>query len=154
MSFASSKDPTWDDNHPGTATMEVIVPSGFEHYRKWSNEPWKNRGEEYENYKQMLSTRIIEGVYKHCPHLKNQISYHELSTPLSTKNMAHYTFGELYGIDHNPSRFRQKWLKPKTPIKNLYLTGQDILTVGLAGALASGVLTSSVLIKKNLFKKI
>ena len=68
--------------------------------------------------------------------------------------MAHYEFGELYGADHTPDRFRQKWLKPKTPIKGLFLTGQDITTVGLPSALASGVLTCSVLLKKNLFKTI
>ena len=154
MSFASSKDPDWDKNHPGKATMEVIVPSGFEHYEKWAEEPWKKRGEEYEKYKENLSKRIIENVYKHCPHLKDKISYYELSTPLSTRNLANYDMGELYGIDHDPKRFRQKWLKPKTPIKNLYLTGQDILTVGLAGALASGVLTTSVMLRKNIFKDI
>ena len=45
-------------------------------------------------------------------------------------------------------------LKPKTPIKNLFLTGQDITTVGLPSALASGVLTSSTILRKNLFKTI
>ena len=28
--------------------------------------------------------------------LKNKISYYELSTPLSTRDMAHYNYGELY----------------------------------------------------------
>ena len=154
MSFASSKDPAWDEHHPGTATMEVIVPSGFEHYQKWEKEPWKKRGNEYEVYKESISQRMIEGVYTNCPHLRDKIAFYELSTPLSTKAMANYTFGELYGIDHNPERFRNKWLKAKTPIKNLYLTGQDILTVGLAGALAAGVLTCSTLLKKNMFNKI
>lgn len=154
MSFASSKDPNWDQNHPNTATMEVIVPSGFDHYEKWKEQPWRKRGEEYEEYKENLSKRMIASIYKHCPHLKDKISYYELSTPLSTKSLANYEFGELYGIDHDPGRFKQKWLKPKTPIKNLYLSGQDILTVGLAGALGSGVLTTSVLMGKNIFKKI
>ena len=154
MSFASAKDPLWNENHSGTATMEVIVPSLFDHYSKWAEKPWKNRGEEYEQYKEKLSKRIIEAVYKHCPHLKDKISFYELSTPLSTREMAHYNFGELYGIEHDSNRFKQKWLKPKTPIKNLYLTGQDILTAGLAGALSSSVLTTSVLLKKNIFKRI
>ena len=154
MSFASSKDPDWDQNHPDTATMEVIVPSGFDHYEKWKEQPWRKRGHDYESYKENLSKRMIDSVYKHCPHLKDKISYYELSTPLSTKELANYEFGELYGIDHDPERFKQKWLKPKTPIKNLYLSGQDILTVGLAGALGSGVLTTSVLMGKNMFKKI
>ena len=68
--------------------------------------------------------------------------------------MANYNAGELYGIDHTPSRFRQKWLKPKTEIEGLYLTGQDILTAGVAGALSAGALTASVILKKNLFKNI
>ena len=154
MSFASAKDPNWDLYHPNTATMEVIVPSGFEHYEKWKDMPWRKRGQEYEEYKEELCQRMIKSVYKHCPHLKDKISYYELSTPLSTKTLANYNYGELYGIDHDPKRFNQKWLKPKTPIKNLYLSGQDILTVGLAGALASGVLTTSVLLKRNMFKTI
>ncbi len=154
MSFASSKDPDWEKHHPGKATMEVIVPSGFEHYEKWAQQPWRKRGDDYEDYKEKLCQRMIAEVYRQCPHLKDKISFYELSTPLSTKTLANYEFGELYGIDHDPKRFRQKWLKPKTPIKNLYLTGQDILTVGLSGALGAGVLTSSVILGKNIFKTI
>ena len=59
MSFASSKDPDWDKNHPNKATMEVIVPSAFMHYEKWAELPWKKRGESYEAYKEDLSKRII-----------------------------------------------------------------------------------------------
>lgn len=42
----------------------------------------------------------------------------------------------------------------RTPIKNFYLTGQDIVTAGVAGALFSGVLTASVITKKNVVKKV
>ena len=34
-------------------------------------------------------------------------------------------------------------LRPKTPIKNYYLTGQDIVTVGIGGALMSGLVTAA-----------
>ncbi len=152
LSFASSKDPNWDQNYPGTATLEAIVPTSFDHYKKWNDKPWKKRGDEYLDYKEKFSQRIIDIIYKQCPNLKDKISFYELSSPLSTRDMAHYEFGELYGANHTPSRFRQKWLKPKTPIKNLYLTGQDITTVGLPSALMSGMLTSSTLLNKNLFK--
>ena len=30
ISFASSKDPSWDSLHPGTATLEAIVPTKFD----------------------------------------------------------------------------------------------------------------------------
>ena len=154
ISFASSKDPNWDNEHPGTATIEAIVPTSFAKFKTWEKEPWKGRGDDYEKYKEKFSQRIISKIYEHCNHLKDIISYYELSSPLSTRDMAHYEFGELYGVDHTPSRFRQKWLKPQTPIKNLYMTGQDITTVGLPSALMSGVLTCSTLLNKNLFKTI
>jgi all-trans-retinol 13,14-reductase len=34
------------------------------------------------------------------------------------------------------------------------MTGQDIVTVGIGGALFSGVLTASAILKKNLVKQI
>ena len=39
----------------------------------------------YEDYKSQFTERIISQVYKHNPHLKDKISYAELSTPLSTR---------------------------------------------------------------------
>ena len=65
-----------------------------------------------------------------------------------------YEKGEIYGLDHTPKRFRQRFLQPRTPIKNFYLTGQDIVTAGVAGALFSGILTSSVITGRNVLKKI
>jgi all-trans-retinol 13,14-reductase len=93
-------------------------------------------------------------VYKHVPQAKEAMAYSELSTPLSVKSLANYPKGELYGIDHTPDRFHQKWLKPKSEIKNLYLTGQDVLTVGVTSALFSGLVTASAITKKNLMKEL
>jgi all-trans-retinol 13,14-reductase len=62
--------------------------------------------------------------------------------------------GEIYGLDHPPARFAKEYLKPVTPIKNLFLTGQDIVTVGIGGALMSGVLTASAITKSNLINEI
>ena len=81
--------------------------------------------------------------------MKGKIDHCELSTPLSTVHFVNYRKGEIYGLDHTPQRFAQKFLRPQTPIKNLFLTGQDISTCGIAGALMSGVLTASVILKKN-----
>ena len=49
---------------------------------------------------------------------------------------------ELYGLVHNPERFEQEWLKPKTDIPGLYLTGQDILTCGVVGAMIGGLVST------------
>ena len=94
----------------------------------------------------------MEIIYQHVPSIKGKVDYYELSTPLSTRDMANYSTGELYGIDHTPSRFQLQWLRPHTPIKKLFLTGQDILTVGVTSSLMSGLLTCSAVLKRNLVK--
>ena len=116
MSFASSKDPEWDKNHPNKA-MEV-VPSAFMHYESGQSF-LEERGKSYESYKEDLSKRIIKEVYKHCPHLKDQISYYELSTPLTTRNLANYELGELYGIEHDSKDLDKNGLNPK-PLLKIY----------------------------------
>jgi len=48
----------------------------------------------------------------------------------------------------------KKWLKPKSEIKNLFLTGQDIMTAGNVSGLMSRLITASAITKKNLIKQL
>ena len=154
ISFPSSKDPAWEKNHGNTSTIEAITMDRFEWYDKWSQTYWKKRPEDYRDYKENLKNRILEIVYKHVPQIKNKIDFVEISTPLTNRDLANYPKGELYGLDHVPERFQAHWLRPQTEIKNFYLTGQDITSAGLTGALFSGVLTASSIYKKNILKLI
>ncbi|MDP7040428.1 MAG: NAD(P)/FAD-dependent oxidoreductase [Myxococcota bacterium] len=154
VSFPSAKDPAWDKEHPNSATMEVITMAQFDWYDKWASGYWKKHGDEYEAHKEKLSQRLLEKVFEHVPQAKAHLDYYELSTPLTVRDLANYPQGELYGLEHDPSRFQQRWLKPRSDIKNLFLTGQDILTVGVTSALFSGLVTASAITKKDLRKEL
>ncbi|HMW58417.1 MAG TPA: NAD(P)/FAD-dependent oxidoreductase [Leptospiraceae bacterium] len=143
ISFPSAKDPLWKTNHPGRSTIDVIAPMPYAWFEKWKGTEWNKRGDEYENYKESISKKLLEKIYKYVPQAEGKISYYELSTPLSTEHFGNYSRGELYGIDHNVGRFEQNWMKPQTQIENLYVTGQDILFCGVASALSSGVMTAA-----------
>jgi hypothetical protein len=73
-----------------------------------------------------------------------------LSTPLSTRHFMNYQDGEIYGVSAVPERFHLRCLTPRTAIRNLYLTGQDVCMLGVAGALMGGVLTASAVLGRNL----
>jgi len=150
VSFPSAKDKAWNENHSGYATMEAITFSSWDWYSKWQEYPWKKRGQEYEQAKQKLSNRILDIVTKQVPNIQTSIDYKELSTPLTIRDLANYQKGEMYGIDHDSNRFRQRWLRPQSEIKNLFFTGQDIMTAGVSSALFSGMLTASTILKENL----
>ena len=142
ISFPSSKDPEWDARFPGKSTIEMVVPVPYEWFKQWEGSRWQKRGKDYTKFKQELLDSLLDRLYRIHPQLVGKIHFAELSTPLSTEYFSHYRNGEIYGINHTPRRFQQKWLRPATPIANLYLTGQDIVTCGVGGALISGVLTT------------
>ncbi|MBQ4819586.1 NAD(P)/FAD-dependent oxidoreductase [Aquimarina sp. MMG016] len=154
VSFPSAKDPDWTNRYPGRSTIDIITLVPYEACANWEGTRWMKRGESYEEWKEKIAQRLMKELFKQLPHLEGQVDYYELSTPLSTKHFVNYEKGEIYGIDHTPDRFRQKFLQPRTPIKGLYLTGQDIVTAGVGGALFAGVVTASAATGTNFGRKI
>ncbi|MCB0033015.1 MAG: NAD(P)/FAD-dependent oxidoreductase, partial [Anaerolineales bacterium] len=139
ISFPSAKDPHWEERYPGRATVDIITLAPYDWFEKWEGTSWKRRGADYEAFKEGLKERLLEVLYRYEPQLRGKVDHAELSTPLSTKDFVNYQHGEIYGINHDPGRFGQTFLRPQTPLKNFYLTGQDIVTAGIGGALMSGV---------------
>jgi len=154
ISFPAAKDPDWTARHPGRSTIEIITLVPYEAFAPWNGSRWMKRGDNYLAFKEKITQRLLRVLFREFPHLEGKIEHAELSTPLSTKHFANYAHGEIYGLDHSPQRFRQRFLRPRTPLKGLYLTGQDIVTAGIGGALFSGLLTASAVTGKNMLKRV
>ncbi len=146
ISFPSAKDPDWINHYPDKSTVEVISLGPYAWFEQWRETTWNQRGDDYDSFKTQLSDRLLEALFEQMPQLRDALDYFELSTPLSTEWFNFYDQGEIYGLDHDPERFRQRWLHPVTPVKNLYLTGQDVVTAGVGGALMGGVLTTGAML--------
>jgi all-trans-retinol 13,14-reductase len=146
ISFPSAKDPDYLNRHPGTATIEIVAPAPYQWFEKWSDKTWGKRGDDYDAFKKGLGERLMEHLYERLPELRGKVDYYEVSTPLSTNWFGGYQEGELYGLAHTPERMQQEWLRPETSIPGLWLTGQDILTCGVTGAMMAGVLTTTSIV--------
>ena len=151
ISFPSAKDPSFKLQHPGHATIDLITFLPYELFKSWEGTHWKHRDEDYEKLKSRVTERMLELLYQHVPSVKGKIKHSELSTPLTTQHFMNYQRGEAYGLAHTPQRYKNRFLRPRTPIKNLFLTGQDIATCGVSGALIGGVIASSSILNKNMF---
>ncbi len=149
ISFPSAKDPQWDQHYPGKSTVEVITLGRHEWFAKWADQTWNQRGADYEALKQRFTERLLEALYTQMPQLRDKLDYCELSTPLSTQWFQMNDRGEIYGLDHDLRRFEQRWLHPVTPVKGLYLTGQDVVTAGVGGALLGGVMTTAAMLGRQ-----
>ena len=146
ISFPSAKDPDYLNRHPGTATIEIVAPAPYKWFEQWQGSTWGKRGDDYDALKDELGERLMNHMYDKLPQLKGKVDYYEVSTPMTTDWFAGYQQGELYGLNHTAERLQQEWLGPRTRIPGLWLTGQDVLTCGVTGAMMAGMLTTMAMI--------
>ena len=154
LSFPSAKDPDFARRHPGRSTIEAITLGPYAPFARWEDTKWKKRGADYDELKERLSERLLAKVYEYAPATRGRVEIAELSTPLSTRNFAAHESGAIYGLAHSPKRFEARWLKPRTPISGLYLTGSDVVTAGVMGALMGGMTCSSAVLKGNVLSQV
>ena len=154
LSFPSAKDPDFKRRYPGRSTIEAITLGSYDSFRRWENTSWKKRGAEYDELKASLSERLLDTIYKHAPATRGQVEVAELSTPLSTRNFAAHPEGAIYGLSHDAHRYAQRWLRPQTPIKGLYLSGADVVSAGVVGAMMGGFICTSAVLKGNVLGQV
>ena len=141
LSFPSLKDPRATSH-----TAEIVAPFSYRALEAFREEPWRRRGTDYQSAKGLITQALLDLVEKHHPGFRDLVAYAELATPLSFEYFTAAPSGTIYGYPATPDRFRKTWLRPKTPIRNLYLTGTDAAVLGVMGALMGGVATASTLL--------
>jgi all-trans-retinol 13,14-reductase len=154
LSFPSAKDPGFQQRYPGKSTVEAIVMLPYAAFADWGETRWKRRGEDYDALKQRLSARLLAELERQAPSIVGNIACAELSTPVTTRHFMNYGSGEIYGIAATPERFAARALGARTPIHGLYLTGQDVASLGVVGALFGGVISASAALGKNLMSAV
>lgn len=146
--------PSLKDNHGQKHTAEFFSLVDFDQFQAWQSEKWKKRGKDYDSLKYDLTKSMLSLIDTKYPGFSDLVDYAELSTPLTVKHFMNHPQGIIYGLPGTPYKFQQKWLKAKSPVPNLYLTGVDILCVGIVPALLSGAATAGALIGPFGFLKV
>lgn len=146
ISFPSAKDPAWSERYPGKSTVEIVTVTKPAWFDAWRGTTWQQRGADYEAKKQVIAQRLLDILFTRMPQLREALAFHELSTPLSTRFYQRNEQGEIYGLNHNVERFDHPALHPKSPIRNLYFTGADVVTAGVGGAVMGGLMTTAVML--------
>jgi all-trans-retinol 13,14-reductase len=154
ISFPSGKDPDFQNRYPGRATIDVITFARAASFDPWVDSGWSKRPAEYDALKRELTERLLRRLTACLPQVRGNITHAELSTPLTTRHFTGHARGEIYGLAHTGGRFRASWLRPATPVRNLFLTGADVLSCGVGGAAMGGALCASAILRRNLFAEV
>jgi phytoene dehydrogenase-like protein len=138
--------PSLKDTRAVSHTAEIIAPFSWRALEKFREEPWRRRGTAYESAKKSIAEALLILVEQHHPGFRDLVAFAELATPITFEHFTGAPSGTIYGYPATPDKFRKSWLAPKTPIRNLYLTGTDAALLGIMGALMGGVATASMLL--------
>ena len=153
VSFLSLKDPNHEAGERQKYTGEVVSFVNWDVFSKWEKSRHGDRPEEYKDFKQLIEEKMLSRFKHYFPKIAPLIVYHELSTPLSMTHYVGRQQGASYGLETTPRRFLSRGLDMKTPIKGLYLGGQDVLTPGITGAIMGGILAAAV-IDPRIFRRL
>ncbi len=142
-SFPSLKDPEHDPGPEQLHTGEVVTFVPYGAFERWRDTRWMKRGGDYDAFKDSVQDRMLAQFYRHMPALRDKVVHAELSTPVSTEWFTRSTTGAIYGLEHTPARFANRYLRPRTPVRNLFLSGSDVTMGGVMGAFMGGVFAAA-----------
>jgi all-trans-retinol 13,14-reductase len=121
-------------------------------YMKWSDvEPWENttvehRGDEYRDFKREKAEKLLDIIEQDFPGIRSKIKAYYTSTPLTYRDYTGTHKGSIYGLLKDYNDPLRTMLLPRTSIKNLLFTGQNINVHGVIGVTICSIMTCSELI--------
>ncbi|MGA4944398.1 phytoene desaturase family protein [Streptomyces cinereoruber] len=149
FSFSCAKDPTWAARYPGRSTGEILTYVHPELFAPFRGSGPRDRDPAYLALKADLTAELLEQLHRRLPRTRGRVAYHELGTPLTAEHFTRWPGGSLYGLAKDVAAFGDghrpglaDWLRPRTEIHGLYLSGQDCLAGGFLGAVTGGLLAA------------
>jgi phytoene dehydrogenase-like protein/ferredoxin-NADP reductase len=138
LSFPSAK--SGDDRFHTAEIITMLRPEVFD---AWRGTTGGDRGADYVALKERIAAGLLGLAEKAVPGFSALVRYAELSTPLTVEQFTSHPRGHFYGLAGRPERYRGDPIAARTPIDGLHLTGCDVASLGIVGALMGGVIAAS-----------
>jgi all-trans-retinol 13,14-reductase len=153
VTFPSLKIPASEAGSDVKHTAELVTFTDWGVFSPWEESRLGRRPAEYLELKSRISDRLLAQFARHFPALAPLVSCIELSTPLSSVAFTGAEHGGVYGLEASPRRFLCASLHARTPVAGLYLTGQDVGSTGITGAMMGGVMAAAA-VEPRLFARL
>jgi all-trans-retinol 13,14-reductase len=108
----------------GKNTLNIITLQGYNHWKKYEDDYFNGKKDEYMKEKNRIADILIKKVEDTLlPGLSSAIEIKEAATPLTNLRYTGNPRGAVYGFDQTMDNSGNTRFPHDTPIKNLYLSG-------------------------------
>ena len=121
---------------PGSASVrqvDLLTPMPWPLCQPWEDSRVGRRGRQYELLKERLADECVELAGQAIPGLRDMVERRYTSTPLTWRDYTLSPRGSAFGVRKDCRSPLMTMLAPRTPVPNLYLTGQSLMLHGLEG---------------------
>lgn len=129
--------------------MDILTPMSFNDVARWQDTLPMRRGDGYKEFKARKAEECLTMAETVFPGLKNSIEKIYTSTPLTYMNYTGAIEGSAYGIRKDCNNLLKTLLAAKTPLPNLYFTGQNLNLHGILGVSMTSLMTCSQILGKD-----
>ncbi|KAM8887768.1 inactive all-trans-retinol 13,14-reductase [Synchiropus picturatus] len=154
ITIPSSKDPEAKIRHPGKSCMTILTMVKYEWFEEWKDTTVRKRGSDYQDYKMRFARKLFDWACTLFPKIKDKLVFQDVATPLTNMHYLGAQRGAMYSAEHNLERFQAEAVarnRCNTPVKNLFMSGQDVFSCGIAGALHGGILCASAVLDRIVY---
>lgn len=134
--------PSLKDRRRKNHTIEIVSPCDAGSFARWQAEAHPRRDEDYLALKRSIGVRLVERLESVLPRLSDIVDSIEVATPLTFETYQNSPSGAFYGLDPTPAKSRARLARVRTPVRGLFLAGQDVLMPGIVPAMIGGALAA------------
>lgn len=114
-------------------TVCLLSPMYYDEVERWSDTLTGRRGAEYEEFKARVTEQMIDLADRHMRGFRRSILHLHSSSPLTYRDYTGTVRGAAYGRTMDCRDVLRTLLSPRTKLRGLYLTGQNVAVHGALG---------------------
>lgn len=138
-----------DDGGEYVRQIDLLAPMDWSLCRPWIFTQVGKRGPEYEAMKLRMADACMTLAESCIPGLRRAVVQCYTSTPLTYRDYVHTPDGSAYGMRKDFNSPFGGMLPVRTPIPDLFLTGQSLMVHGVQGVTMTALFTCAEIIGRD-----
>ncbi len=137
-----------EDDGAFVRQIDLMAPMAWSGVEAWQNTSVGRRGADYLALKERLADECVALASRFVPQLADCVEARYVSTPLTWRDYTLTPQGSAFGIRKDYHAPLLSMLSPKTPVPNLWLTGQSLVMHGIEGVTMTAQQTCNLILNQ------